>query len=324
MSTAWPAGEDRTARWTWLPSLGPLHRDYGIERVEVAIPTHFHDDHVAGLNLLRAVEGTEIWSEAGIARILADPRSFDLPCLSRDSISADRIVPTGTPLAWREYELTVHPLPGHCRDAVAVEVEVDGARMLATGDQQVSGWIPGQRPEVLNYQYRNGFRPQDYVDGARLYQRLRPTHLLTGHWGVRRVDDAYLDEVLRQSRLLVDLHEQLLARDDLDTGPGDTVAGITPYRAEAAPGGRIEYRVRVVNPLGHAGPVTVTLVVPDGWQVTPARVRLDLDPGQEGSAAFEVRCPAGAAPRRRVVLAANVVAAGRPLGQVAECLVDLR
>ena len=57
-----PSGTDRSSRRPWLASLPILKREYGIDRVEVAIPTHYHDDHVAGFNLLRDVEGTEIWA----------------------------------------------------------------------------------------------------------------------------------------------------------------------------------------------------------------------------------------------------------------------
>jgi glyoxylase-like metal-dependent hydrolase (beta-lactamase superfamily II) len=56
-----PTGDDRSSRRPWLASLDALKRTYGIDRVEVAIPTHYHDDHVAGFGLLHEVEGTSIW-----------------------------------------------------------------------------------------------------------------------------------------------------------------------------------------------------------------------------------------------------------------------
>ena len=100
------------------------------------IPTHYHDDHVAGLDLLRDVEGTEVWAPENVAPILLEPSRYDLPCLWFHSIDVDRVLTLGEPLRWHEYELLLHPLPGHTLYAVAIEVEVDGKRILATGDQQ--------------------------------------------------------------------------------------------------------------------------------------------------------------------------------------------
>jgi glyoxylase-like metal-dependent hydrolase (beta-lactamase superfamily II) len=323
MDTGWPSGEDKAARRPWLPSLRALKRDFGVERVEVAIPTHYHDDHVAGFNLLRGVEGTEIWAEAGIAAIIAEPDRYDLPCLYHDGITTDRILPVGEPITWHEYELTLYPLPGHCANQVAVSVVVDGVHALATGDQQEAGWIPGHRPEVLNYQYKNGFRPEDYVRSAQLYRTLRPDLILTGHWGVRQVDDAWLDETLRQSTRLLDLHTALLARDDLDFGTGDFCATIQPYVTAARSGGPLRYDVQVRNPLHHRGECTVEMVLPPGWVAEPSRDSVSLAAGAMGTVSFTVTPPQDAGPARRVVLAADVTVDGRRLGQCAECLIDL-
>lgn len=323
MGTGWPAGHDRAARPVWLPSLRALKRDFGVDRVEVAIPTHYHDDHVAGFNLLRDVEGTEIWCEQGIAAILADPARYDLPCLYADPIATDRILPTGQPVAWHEYEITLYPLPGHCENQVAIGAEVDGRRILATGDQQESRWAP-DRPEILNYQYKNGFRPEDYVAAAQLYRRVSPDLILTGHWGVREVDDAYLAEMLRQSQRLVQLHVALSANDDADFGPGDFAATMAPYRVWSHPGEALRYQVVVRNPQRHRAPCAVSLALPSGWSATPPRRELELDPGETGTVDFVVTSPPDAGQLRRAVLAADLTVDGRRIGQHAECLVDLR
>ena len=143
-----PANGDRAARRPLLATFGVLRQDFGVDRIEAAVPTHYHDDHVAGLNLLREVEGTEVWAPENVAPVLVDPRRYDLPCLWFDPIPVDRTLPLGRPVAWREYELTAHALPGHTLYAAAIEVEVDGRRMLATGDQQAARSRRSLDPEL--------------------------------------------------------------------------------------------------------------------------------------------------------------------------------
>jgi glyoxylase-like metal-dependent hydrolase (beta-lactamase superfamily II) len=76
-----PNGTDRTSRRPWLQTAPALKRLYGIDRIEVALPSHYHDDHVAGFNLLREIEGSAVWSPQNMTRIFRQPLSYDLPCL---------------------------------------------------------------------------------------------------------------------------------------------------------------------------------------------------------------------------------------------------
>ncbi|MGH1526657.1 MBL fold metallo-hydrolase [Leifsonia sp. L25] len=110
MSTGWPAGTDRAARRPWLASLPALKRDFGVTSVEVVLGTHYHDDHIAGLNLLRDVEGTEVWLPENVALIMADPMRTDLPCQWFEPIPADRVLPLGETVRWREYDIVTHEL----------------------------------------------------------------------------------------------------------------------------------------------------------------------------------------------------------------------
>jgi glyoxylase-like metal-dependent hydrolase (beta-lactamase superfamily II) len=123
--------DDRQARRPLLESIGVLKREYGVERVDAVVTTHYHDDHVAGLNLLRDVEGTEVWSPANVAPILEDPRRYDLPCLWFEPIPVDRTLALGEPFTWREYELIVggHWPPREVDDAYLEQLLADGRRL---------------------------------------------------------------------------------------------------------------------------------------------------------------------------------------------------
>lgn len=323
MITGVPVGTDRSSRRPWLASLQALRRDYGVDRVEVAVPTHYHDDHVAGFDLLHDVEGTEIWTTASMTPILRDPLRYDLPCLWYDPVPVDRVVPTGVPVRWREYELTMHPLPGHTLYAAAIAFEVDGNRVLATGDQQDGGWVEGSRAEVLNFQYRNRFRIDDFVDSALLYRRLAPDLMISGHWAPRRVDDAYLDMLLAKGEELARLHRSLLPLDEVDFGAEGFGARIFPYRSVVRGGQKLDLEVEVRNPLPRACRLRIDLVAPVAWQVSPPRQEIDVDALGEACVDFKVLPPPGW-PCRRARLAANLTAGDRDFGQQAEALVDVR
>jgi glyoxylase-like metal-dependent hydrolase (beta-lactamase superfamily II) len=298
----------REARRALLWPLDALRRDHGVERIEAAIPTHYHDDHVAGLGLLREVEGTEVWAPENLAPILLEPARYDLPCLWFEPIWVDRLLTFGEPLRWHEYELRLHPLPGHTLYAAAIEVEVDGKRILATGDQQ-SG---GERP-ILNYQYRNRFRIDDFVASAELYRRIRPDVIVSGHWPPQEVTDELLDRLAADGARLAELHRELLPVE------AALAVRIEPYRSFVESGETVELDVIVRNPLDREVAAEVELATSEGWEV-PEPQAATLAPAAERVLRFRV---VAAAPARRARIAADLTLDGVRIGQQAHALVDV-
>jgi glyoxylase-like metal-dependent hydrolase (beta-lactamase superfamily II) len=315
VSTGLVPSTDRTARRPLLWSLDVLKREHGVARIEAVIATHYHDDHVAGMNLLREVEGTQVWVTANVAPILEEPTRYDLPCLWFEPIPVDRVLELEAPVAWEEYELTAYGLPGHTLYAAAIGFEVDGKRVLATGDQQTTGVPRG----ILNYQYRNRFRIDDFVESAELYRRLRPDLIVSGHWPVQEVDDAYLEQLHVDGVRLAELHRELLP-GEVDFGAEGAGARIEPYRSAAPAGGTVELDVAVRNPFGRPAVASVRLAVPAGWPA-PETQQAELEP--RGEAVLRFALATGSDPVRRARIAADITVDGMPFGQLAEALVDV-
>ncbi|GAA3773875.1 hypothetical protein GCM10022225_71880 [Plantactinospora mayteni] len=321
MTTGLPAGNDRASRRPWLASLPALRRDHGVTAIEVALPTHYHDDHVAGMNLLREVEGTRIWAPAHVAGILEAPLVEDLPCIWYDPIPVDRRLPLGETFRWHEYEITVHDLPGHTLYAAAYEFVVDGVKVLVTGDQQVGMGVPGDRREILNYQYRNRFRIGDYVASAELYRRVAPGLMISGHWAPRWVTDDYLDLLTTEGEELDRIHHELLPLDEYEFGADGVLARIAPYYSRAETGNVTRFTVAVGNPRPTAIMAVLRFVLPVGWTAVPDVTTISLPP--LGREEIEIEVTVGGPPQRRARLAVDVTIGDLRLGQHAEALVDV-
>jgi glyoxylase-like metal-dependent hydrolase (beta-lactamase superfamily II) len=284
--------------------------------VEAVVITHFHDDHVAGLNLLRDVTGAGIWVPENVAPVLREPHRFDLPCLWPDPIEPDRVLRLGETVEWNEYALEVHAFPGHTLYAAAIEFEVDGRRVLVTGDQY---GLDGERA-ILNYQYRNGFRRRDFIASAALLRKVQPDLLLSGHWLPRDVTPPQLDQIERDAERLAALHDELLA----DEGFGEARFGarIEPYRAEVAAGESLEVTVTALNPFAHEAEVSVALVLPAAWKARSVSAAGRAD--AHGALEFRFLLDVASQPVRRARIAADLTVDGVPFGQQAEALVDVR
>ncbi|WP_327027882.1 MBL fold metallo-hydrolase [Micromonospora sp. NBC_01740] len=321
MTTGLPSGTDRASRRPWLASLPALRRNHGVTSIEVALPTHYHDDHVAGMNLLRDVAGTEIWAPENVAGILEAPMVEDLPCTWYDPIPVDRRLPLGEIFTWHEYEIMVHELPGHTLYAAAYEFVVDGVTVLVTSDQQVGSGVRGGPREVLNYQYRNRFRIGDYRASAELYRRVGPGLMVSGHWAPRWVTDDYLELLTEAGDELVRVHQDLLPLDEGEVVADGVLARIAPYYSRAQTGTVARFVVSVSNPRPSVEKAVVCLVLPVGWVAVPDVAAISLPPLGRGEIEVEVTLTGPA--RRRARMAVDVSIGDLHLGQHAEALVDV-
>jgi glyoxylase-like metal-dependent hydrolase (beta-lactamase superfamily II) len=311
--TGFPAGTDRASRRPWLYTLPALKSQFGVQNIDVVLPTHYHDDHVAGCNLLRSTEGTQVWAAQNFADILENPAQYDLPCLWYDPIPVDKYLPLEKPIQWEEYTLTLHPLAGHTRYAVAVEIEVDGLRFLATGDQYHGGDGLG-----WNYVYQNGFTIADYISGAKLYQRICPDFILSGHWQPLRVTPEYLQKIIADAETLSRLHRELLPESP-DLGAEGCIARILPYQVTVLEGETISLEVEICNPFPGPEEALVRMTAPQGWRVEKETQTLQIS-GVHWLL-FKVTAPNMVV--RRARMAVDLTIGGQRFGQQAETLVTV-
>ena len=308
------AGSDRASRRPWLYTVPALKAQFGVRTIDVVLPTHYHDDHVAGCNLLRRVEGTRVWAAENFADILEHPARYDLPCLWYDAIPVDRCLPLSQPIPWEEYTLTLHPLPGHTRYAVAVQFEIDGLRFLAAGDQ-----YQGDDGLSWNYVYQNRYAIGDYAATAELYHRLNPDLILSGHWQPLRVTPEYLQKIAEDAEALDRLHHEMLPETP-DLGAEGFIARISPYQVTAAAGETIPFEVEIRNPFPLPEEIALRVVVPQGWVADPVEQTQQISGIHQLS--FSVTPPAGLAVRRARI-AVDLTVAGQRFGQQAEALVTV-
>jgi glyoxylase-like metal-dependent hydrolase (beta-lactamase superfamily II) len=315
--TGTASGHDRASRRPWLYTLPALKRQFGINKIDVAMPTHHHDDHVAGFNLLREVEGTRVWAAESFADVLERPSAYDLPCLWFDPIPVDRRLPVGLPVQWEEYEFTLHPLPGHTLFAVAISFEIDGKRVLAAGDQyrDAAGvdW---------NYVYQNRFQAGDYEASAALYRTLRPELILPGHWDPFFTTPEFFDRLGEQGAKIETWHRELLPPEIRGFGADGIGARLQPYFSVIAGGAPVSFEAEILNPFDRDSIAKARVVAPPGWTVEPDAFSVPLQPLASGRGSFRVTAPAGLRVRRaRIGL--DLMVDDKRFGQQAEALVTV-
>ena len=100
-------------------------RKFGIKRIDVIIPSHWHGDHINGISKLAKAERSKIWVWDGLVEHLEYPKHFITTCWSANHIKADRILHEGEEFRWGGYSFKVYHNPVHMEEQMGLYAKVD-------------------------------------------------------------------------------------------------------------------------------------------------------------------------------------------------------
>lgn len=306
-------------------SLRELWARAGLRKPDLFIPSHYHDDHLAGAPLLQREFGVKVWGHEVLTDILRRPTAYSLPCLLSEPLEVERDLQDGERFEWNGFKLEISHTPGHTFYASSLLMEVDGLRAVLAGDNLHEGTCG---PLLGGPIYRNRYGLGDFARSIQKICEWAPDLLLTGHSGAIPVEPAWLERALYRARELDGILKSLVSvPEEAGFALDPNWVQIFPYQLDLAPGGQATVSVRVVN---HS-PVTVTanvaIIAPAGWIVEPSQGQMVIAPRQEGQCNFILGAPIVSTPSSVNVICADVSLDDgtkiRHYGQVAEGLVRL-
>jgi glyoxylase-like metal-dependent hydrolase (beta-lactamase superfamily II) len=305
-------------------SIGELKRSYGLKSVDVAMPSHMHDDHMNGFPHLKRHHGAKVWCYENMVDVFQNPRGYNLGCILGEPFKVDRAFRHGEKFRWEEFEFEVTHSPGHTEYQMALYATIDGNRIAFTGD----AFFPNPRQDGTlrhNLIFRNHVENDSHLKSVRNLIEHEPTMICPGHGRSYPVDKAILLATEQKLRKQQQLFFDLLPEGETDFGLDPSWVSIYPYQVLLAPGERQELQVRVQNYRASPMKVEVALVAPSEWKIEPATVKFEVPARGRSSRGVSIAVPKGwEAPGPRFAIAADVVSDGKYLGQITEAVVDMR
>lgn len=177
-----------------LPTkLAELKRDHGVGPVEALTISHAHNDHYTGVYAFPDAERPPVWALDKIAEVIEDPDRVRAPYVDPRPVRVARRIHDGEEVAWHEYKLKFHHLPGQTEFAMGLEVELDGRKVLFTGD---NFYHRTQYSGSGGWSGHNRGLPRGYSYSIRKIKELQPAWILAAHGGAMEYSDA--DFTLRE------------------------------------------------------------------------------------------------------------------------------
>jgi len=305
-------------------SIDTLRSSYGVKSIDVVMPSHVHDDHINGFPHLVKHYGAKVWCFENMRDILEKPNGRNIGCLLPEPIRVDRTFRHRESFKWEEFDFNVVHSPGHTEFQMAMFATIDGARVAFTGDAFFN--TPARPDDGLRHNliYRNDVYSDSHMQSLRNILEFQPNIVAPGHgtpFLLNRTDVARFEKRLEQQKAHF---ERLLADPDVDFGLDPSWVHIYPYQMLLRPGQSGAAEVRIRNHRRKPMQLEISLVLPEGWRSEPQIRRISVDSKSLGTAPFLLTIPGDWPVKlKRVALAADVVADGKYLGQIAEAVVDL-
>ena len=305
-------------------SIETLKARHGLRTIDVAVPTHMHDDHVNGFPYLTRRYGTKVWCYENMVEILENPRGLNIGCILGEPIKVERAIGHRETFKWEEFEFTVVHSPGHTNYQMAMFATIDGRRIAFTGDAFFND--PKEAHMMRhNLIYRNQVKSGDHAQSIRNILDFEPHVIAPGHgkpFAVDRETALHFEErVKKQDAFFSDL----IADNDTDQGLDPSFIRIYPYQMMLLAGKTKQIEIRVRNHRRRRVHIQGVLVLPEGWTGSPSRISIMVEASSEGRVKAAIAVPANwSNPVSRVAVALDVVADGKYLGQIAEAVADVR
>jgi glyoxylase-like metal-dependent hydrolase (beta-lactamase superfamily II) len=303
-----------------------LKSHFGVKSIDVALPTHMNDDHYSGFHHLKRRHGTKIWCYESMVDVFQNPNGERLGCIVPEPLQVDRALRHEENFRWEEYELTMTHSPGHAEHQMALFVTIDGQRVGFTGDAY--SFSPERptpdgsmriRPVFLNY-----FESDSYQKSMRNLIKHRPDVIAPGHGRPFPLTDQMIQATQAVIDKHADFYRKLIADPDCDFGLDAQWIRIYPYQMFLRAGESAQAEIRVRNHRSTPMKIEVALVLPHGWRAEPGKLNIEVPSKARISRPFRLfagRRDAKSSPR--LAIAADVLAGGKHLGQIAEAVVNI-
>jgi glyoxylase-like metal-dependent hydrolase (beta-lactamase superfamily II) len=304
--------------------LKDMQKIAGFKSIDFIVPSHYHDDHVGGINAVKEAYGAKLWAMDHLVDVLEHPTAYNLPCLWPEAMKVDRVLRDREKIRWEGLALQFLYLPGQTEYTEGMLIEDDGKKFLFDGDN-VARPLPGT-PMYGHFVCRNYQRlGGGHVYSARKLLDLKPDFICPNHFEWSAATRQTLDSYLKTSEEIQDIWQRIIDQPDPAMGVDNNWVSFYPYQSESGAGNTIQYELRSRNGTERPSSLKAFIRAPASWTVSPSSVEMTAAPRSQAAARFEVRIPGGETRlNRRFVISADVWHDGRHLGEVAEALVNMK
>jgi glyoxylase-like metal-dependent hydrolase (beta-lactamase superfamily II) len=281
--------------------LKEARQKFGIGKIDVIIPSHWHYDHIDGIPGLASSEGSEIWVWEGLREHVEHPENFITTCWSNTKFKADRILSEREVFEWGGYSFQAFHNPVHMEEQMGLAVTVDNIKFYFTADGSSSNREGYMRSSIHCY---NGISTStSLIKTARSLYEADPYICIPAHSNGFATHPDTRQEFMDWAMNTTDDIISMLPPGQAEVGFNPYWTSFYPAKRTMVPGERDQVVLRIKNAAsqpvsGRAWPKSHDDIL------LPEKVlNFELGPEEEGEIPVELKVKPGCRPGTYIITA---------------------
>ena len=275
----------------------------GLKQIDALWVSHMHGDHFLLGPALQKHYGAKTWTLDIIADVCENPRNYDYSALVSsygggfDGMKIDKRFADGESIEWEGYRIQVDWMPGQTKYHCALWLEVDGMKVVSTGDNIFADSADcTQNGHEAVVARNNAIIEEGYLYGSRYLQELKPDLILGSHSYVMPNPEGLIERYHNWSIDMIRLYKDMLPDTDYEYLYDPNWVSAYPYRVDLATECTQKVDITVRNFRSTPQSHSIELVLPDGILAEPAILKGLVGP--ESSRTYSVQIQRSASYRK--------------------------
>ena len=273
--------------------IADMKEHLGLKQIDACWISHSHGDHFTLFPALKE-HGVQFWTMDSIADKCENPRFYDYPAMigaynaGFEKAKIDRVLKAGDVIDWEGYKLHIDWMPGQTEFGNALWLEVDGKRVVFTGDNIFGDPQDAKQNghECVNAR-NSAIIGEGYLLAAKYLQQIKPDILLGGHSVLMTEPAAFIERYRQWAERTIAKFQALLPDPQYEYQFDPYWVSAYPYRVDLSKENEQTVKITVRNFRAEEQVHRVELRMPPGMVAEPGVLEGRVPPRERRS--FEVR-----------------------------------
>ncbi|MFM8250611.1 MAG: MBL fold metallo-hydrolase [Planctomycetota bacterium] len=257
--------------------VGEMQKHLGLKKLAALWINHMHGDHFTLGSVLKKRYQTQIWTLDRIVDKVENPLRYDYCALltsyspEYEGLKVDRPLRDGEVIDWEGFKLHVHWMPGQTEFGNCLWLEVDGKKIVFTGDNLFGDPSdPLQNGHEAVVARNSSIFQEGYQLGSKFLVDLKPDIIMGAHNVLMNDPAAFVQRYEAWSHRIERHYRDLLPDRDYEYQYDPFWVSAYPYRVDLQEPGTHEVQITVRNFRREPQRHEVRLRLPRGVQAEPA------------------------------------------------------
>jgi glyoxylase-like metal-dependent hydrolase (beta-lactamase superfamily II) len=194
-----------------------MRQHLGLKQIDAFWISHMHGDHFLLGPLLREKYGAQSWTLDRVVDPIENPRRYDYAALipaygdGFDGMPIDKAFQDGESIEWEGYRIQVDWMPGQTEFGCSLWLELDGQRIVFTGDNLFGNPAdPDQDGHEAVVARNSCIFEEGYLHAAKYLLELEPDLIMGSHSFVMPNPRSFLQRYYNWAREIIAIYRDLL------------------------------------------------------------------------------------------------------------------